>query len=269
MVELSGLVAGGFFCLVSLWFGYRATTAATLYRSLRGTDPDGSTGLVDGEPVAIEGEVVVDEPADAADRAVDDSTSPIAAYVWRARFPNAGKNVIDFENRELRQGMATFASGIEWGRFAVADGGEAFRVDPEWLAETHDSTALTELTVGGVNGSETFATYLWDSPYLSLDGVPSEPPLDRLTDLIDTHHGDVDLDRYAFESKPIAEGETVAVRGEVDLDRDEPLVRGSDDTPLVISDRGFDTLRSELGNGLLKYGSLSMASLAVASVFLI
>lgn len=82
--------------------------------------------------MTVEGTVAVDEEAPTSDRATDGQTSPIAMYVWRAAFARSGRTVVDFENRETRQARATFASGVEFGSFAVATGSgdvRSIRVD--------------------------------------------------------------------------------------------------------------------------------------------
>lgn len=264
MVELFGVAVFVFVFPWSLWFGYRTVTAATLYRSLQGDASDSSGGLVAGETVAIEGTVDVDEPPDTAERAVDGVDSPIAAYVWRARFPRTGANAIDFENRELKQGKSTFASGIEPGTFTVADSGQEIRVDPEWLVERHEATELSELSVGGVNSSRSFHTYLWDSPYVHLTGDATEIPLDRMPAVVAKHDSSVDLDDYYLQSKAIRDGDTLAVRGTVVIDRGEPTIRGTGETPLGISDRGFEGLGADLRTRTIRSGFSSVALLAVA-----
>lgn len=268
MVELADVVLALFFLLVSLWFGYRAATAATLYRSLSGIDSDGTTVIVDGEPAAIEGTVIVDEAATASERVVADTESPVALYVWRASFANVGRTVVDFKNRELKRSKSTFASGIESGTFRITTGSREVRVEPNWLAESHGGTKLSELTVGGVDRNRTFHTYLWDSPHVHLAGNSTEVPLGRLRGVVNEPDSNVSLDDYYLESRAVSDGDPLTVCGEVRITQGVPTIRGTDKTPLVISDRGFDGLSSTLRAKVVKYGFLS-ASLLALGAFLV
>jgi len=263
MVEMQDVWVVLLFSPAVIWCGYRATNAARLYWSLSGIDLSGPTKLVDGEPTAIEGDVAVDDPAHAGERATDDADAPIAMYVWRTRFQKAGNNKIDFRNREIKPSMSTFASGVESGTFEVADGERAARVDPGWLVDAHESTTLSELEVGGIDSSDRLSVYPWDSHYVHLSDDATERPLGRMRGVVDTHNSDVDLDEYHFESKTVPEGETLAVRGEVQIEQGEPVVRGTDETPLFVSDEGFDGLRNALRRRTLKYLSYTGALVAV------
>ncbi|WP_162991533.1 hypothetical protein [Halostella salina] len=255
------LVPGG------LWYGYRAITGARLSQTLSGTAPD--RGVVDGEPATVDGTVVVDEPPEAAETAVGDGDAAVAAYLWRARFPESGDNVVDLEEGEVRPEMATFASGIESGSFAVTDGGRTVRIDPSWLVESHDSPALSAVSVGGITKSDTFSTYLWDSPYVDLSGDTNEVSLDRLAGVVERHNDGVDLGEYSLQSRAIREGDTLQVRGEVRVEGGDPVVRGTDGTPLLVSDRGFDAHAGDLRVSAAKYGLGSLVMLGFVAALLI
>lgn len=269
MVELADVVLSIFFLTVSLWFGYRAMTAATLYQSLSEVESDSSTAIVDGEIGTIKGKVIVDEAATAGERIVDGTESPIAMYVWRARFPNTGRTLIDFKNRELKRSKSTFASGIEAGTFKITNDSREVRIDSSWLAEAHGGTKLSELTVGGIDRNRTFHTYLWDSLYVHLTRDSTEVPLNRLRGVVTKHNSSVDLDEYYIESKAVSEGETLAVRGEIRIVQGSPVIRGTDEIPLVVSDRGFDRLCNKLRTRAVKYGFVSVSLLALGVFFVL
>lgn len=265
MVELFDIAVALFALPGSLWLGYRTLRTVRLSRILSGTESDTTVALSTGESTAIEGEVIVDEPAMEADRATNGTESPVGMYLWRARFPRSGSNYYDFDEGEWKQRMATFASGIECGTVTVSDGRQRVRVDLEWLIETHESPALDTVAVDGVIKNDTFSTYLWDSPYLHLSGETYETSLDRLRGVI-SYNTDVDLTTHSFESRAVPEGTVLTVHGELHIDQGEPVIRGTDETPLLVSDRGFDAHRSTLRIQSIKNGVFSLLLLAIVLV---
>ncbi|MEF8937357.1 MAG: hypothetical protein V5A32_05320 [Halovenus sp.] len=270
MVEPTEIFLGSVVLVVALWYGYRALSAGLLSRSLSGTDSYSSTGMVDGETAAVEGEVIVDEPVDTAGMDLTTVDTPLAALVWRGKYPESGNDyTIDFENRSLERKMQTFASGIESGTFRIDDGRQQITVDPGWLAETHDSAALSELSLEGVQTSTPLSNRTWASPSIHLTDHVSERTFDETDGLVDEDVADADPSRHYFESKAISEGDTLAVRGEVQIDQGEPVIRGTEETPLAISDTGFDGLGADLRGQMIKYGALLVSLLAVSSVLLL
>jgi hypothetical protein len=270
MVEPVALGFGVVVAAICLWFGYRVLTAVALYRALSATDSYSATGIVDGETAAIEGNVVVEEPAALSERAVPDTTNPIGAFVWRILRPKRGNEYeIDFENRTLEQKTQTVEDGIEWGRFAVDDGHESIRVDPSWLAETHDSTSLSDASLSGLQSSSTISNRTWASPYMFLNDCATETTLDEMGDIVEADETDATLRRQRFESKAIPEGQSLAVRGEVTVEQGDPVIRGTEETPLAISDRGFGGLGSNLKRQVAKYGLMALVLLPVAVLLLL
>lgn len=119
---------------IALGHGYRVLTALLVCRSLPPGDADGPPSFVDGESVALTGELVVEEPVETADAAVENPDRPVGAYLWRSRFPDNTNSDLTIEEWGWeRQHWHTFASGVEWGRFGVDVGGRTVRVDPSWL----------------------------------------------------------------------------------------------------------------------------------------
>lgn len=55
----------------------------------------------------IEGDVMVEEPPDMAERTVDPTDGAVGAYVWRARGPN------------INNGRSKLGSGLEGGNSAL------------------------------------------------------------------------------------------------------------------------------------------------------
>lgn len=266
MVQVNEVAFGVVTLAIGLWFGYRAAVTARLYRSLSGVDPYQSAGAVEGETAAVEGEVVVDEPVGAGG-ALTDADAPVGAFVWRVRSPERG-NEFTIDSDGIAREMDTYESGVESGAFAIVDGGREIRVDLDRLAAEHDSTALSKLSLEGFQTSTPLSDRTWDSPYLHLEEYTELMSLDE-TDLVDEAEADLDPAGFSFESKAVPEGTRLAVRGEVAVEQGEPVIRGTDDTPLALSDRGFDGLGSDLRVRIGKYGALAVLLLGTAALLLL
>ena len=268
MVTVAVAVVGGALTLLCLYYAYRLANSLRLFRSLAGVTPDSSPTLADGERVTVEGVVTVEEEAPASDYATDGLTAPVGMYVWQAAFPRSGQRVIDVENWTTRQARATFASGVESGSFTVATGSGEVRVDPSWLRETHDADRLAEVRPVGFLPSRTWHVYLWNSPYVQLADHSTEMPLERLRSVVDDDP-DVDLHDDLFLSKAVVEGSRLTVHGELSVGAGPPTIRGTDDTPLFVSDGGVDAVRRSLRRRALTYGLYLVlaAAATVVSVF--
>jgi hypothetical protein len=259
------LVAIAVLAAVALVYGYRALTALLVYRSVPSGQSDGRSELVDGEQVALTGELVVDEPVETGDAAVADADRPVGAYLWRARLP-------DNQNSDLtirdwgweRQHWHTFASGVEWGEFGLTVDGQTVHVDPSWLRESSGSDPLSDLTLGGVTNTERLSTYLWDRWHTFLRGRTEHRSFRHFAGHVRRDNDGVDLDRYLLEARPLLAGTTVSVSGELRVEQGAPVLRGTDATPLLLSDQGFDEHRGWLREQILRRGAVAAVVLAVA-----
>lgn len=272
MSPVATIVFGGAITLICLYCTSQLTNIVLLYRSLRGATPDDQPATADGEPVTVEGTVSVDEEAPHSDVATDGHDAPIAMYVWRAAFKrNNGVRVIDLRNRETKQARSTFASGIESGSFAIATGRRDVRVDPSWLRDVHDATRLPDVRPVGFLPSKPWHTYLWRSPYVHLRDGLSEMSLERVRSVIDADP-EIDLTEDFFESKAVPEGIQLTVYGELTVEQGTPMIEGTEDTPLVVSDGGIDGVRRDLQWTALKYvvivalGTILVAPLVLAEL---
>jgi len=263
MVDLLPTGFGVLMLANALWFGYRATTVGTLYRSVSASEKDVSSSLAGGETVAIEGTVSVESPPPLSSDLSTDGDRSIGAYVWRL------KEHEDYQyelGEDDQSHMITYDSGVESGTFVVDDGQHAFRVDTDWLAEAHDSSDISTVS------SEWWLSTLlskrsWISPYVNLDEHRTVSPLAELADNFDVDEDGESQDKY-IETKVILDGEQLAVRGEVGVEQGDLVLRGSDETPLAISDQGFDAFSSSLRRQFLKYGLASGGFAAIASLSL-
>ncbi len=266
MVDSTPLLLGSVFGAIGLWSGYRALRTLLLTRSISGADSYSSTGMVDGETAAVEGEVIVDEPLDVAAPPTETGGS-LAGFLWRASYPKTGNEyTVDFENRSIQRKTQTFASGFETEPFKLDDGAQKITVDPTWLGETHSTTPLSELSATGVKTSSPLSNSTWESPYIHLTEHRSKHSFDEIPELVGE---DSTPRQHYFESKAIHDGDQLAVRGELQIDQGEPVIRGTEETPIALSDEGFDGFGADLKRQLLKYGVSSVALLAVSTVLLL
>jgi hypothetical protein len=250
---------------VALVHGYRLLTGLLALRSLPAAARDSPLPIVDGESVAVTGELVVDEPVATAEAAVENSDRAVGAYLWRTRFPDNTNSDLTIQDWGWEdQHWHTFASGIESGRFGIAADGRTIRVDPSWLHEASGGDTLGNLEIGGVTNSERLSNYLWDSWYVFLRNRTEHRSLRHFAGHVDRHNDDVNLDRYLLEARPLLDGTTVSVSGELRIEQGEPILRGTDERPLMVSDSGFDGHRRWLRRQALQNGAIAMGLVGVA-----
>lgn len=258
------LVVFAFLMLVASIHGYRTLTALLVIRALPSTDTDKSS-IVNGEPAAITGELVAEEPVETGDAAVENVDHPVCAYVWRTRLPDNTNSKLTISDWGWeRQNWHTFASGIEWGRFCVDVDGQKVRIDPTWLDKTTNSDTLEDLELGGITSTQRFSVNLWNSWYTYLRNCIEHRSLSRFAGLVQRHNDSVNLDRYLLEARPLFEGTTVNISGEIHVDQGEPILQGTDENPLLLSDQGFNGHRSWLWQQVLRKGILVSGLLVVA-----
>ena len=259
------LIAIAILGAIALVYGYRALTAYLIFRALPSNEADGPSEIVDEATVALTGEIEVKQPVESGDAAVENADKAVGAYLWRARLPdNTNSDLTIDEWGWERQHWHTFASGIEWGHFGVNANGQTVRIDPSWLREKTDSEPLTELTLGGITNTERLSTYLWDRWYTYLRDQIEHRSFREFVGYVQRHNDDVDPDRYLLEARPLLDGTPVSVSGEVHVEEGEPILRGTSDTPFLLSDAGFDEHRRWLRQQILRKGLVAVGLLAVA-----
>ncbi|MFW5956380.1 MAG: hypothetical protein ACOCQY_03145 [Halorhabdus sp.] len=260
LVVIAGLVA------IALVYGYRALTALLVVRSTPIEDPSPSRLDVEGERVALTGELIVEDPVETGQAAVPDADRPVGAYVWRARLPDNTNGDLTIEDWGWeRQHWHTFASGIEYGRVSVAADGRTVPIDLSWFETAIEADALSDLELGGITNTERLSTYLWDSRYHYLRNRTEHRSFRWFAAYVQRHNDGVDLDRYLLEARPLIDGHTVSVSGELRIEAGQPILCGTDETPLLISDQGFDGHRRWLRQQALRNGGV-FAGLSVAAI---
>ncbi|MFC6974459.1 hypothetical protein ACFQL1_06910 [Halomicroarcula sp. GCM10025709] len=250
--------------MVVLAHGYRTLTALSVLRSLPSAGTD-TPPFIEDETVTVTGKLVVETPVRTAEAAVEGANRAVGAYLWRARFPdNTNSNLTIEDWGWEHQRWHTFASGIEWGRFSVAVDGQNIRIDPTWLREATETESLENLEIGGITKPDRFSVYLWDSWYTFLRDSTEHRSFKRFAGHVQRHNDGVDLDRYLPETRPLLEGTTVNVSGKVQFERGDPVLRGSNESPLLLSDGGFNGHRRWLRRRALRKGTLITGLLVVA-----
>lgn len=266
MVDYGQLAIGIVAVAVGLWFGYKVALAARQYAALSGTEPSASSGVADGEATTIEGQVVVDEPAEeagteqASGRALAEPENPLALLVWRIRRVR-GNVRFSVGSSGRRRSDTTLATGIEPGAFRVETGSNDVRVDPEWLLANHSTDETGSLG----------APDPWSSPYIHLKNHTEDVAVEGGSGLpgsLDLGTGSIQFgDSERFQSKAIPEGERVVVHGETRVEGGETVIGGSDDTALVVSDQPIEGLVSGLRYQALKSAAIGTAFLAAGVYF--
>ncbi|MEA1932511.1 MAG: hypothetical protein U9O06_13330 [Euryarchaeota archaeon] len=242
--------------VVSSVHGYRLLAGLFVLRSLPSTETNELT-IVDGEPAALTGELVVEAPVETGEAAVETATRPVGGYLWRARLPdNTNSDLTISEWGWERQHWHTFASGIEWGRVGVDIDGRTVRIDPGWLVETTGGDEIAELEIGGITNTQRFSVNLWNSWYTYLRNSLEHRSFRRFAGHVQRHNDDVNLDRYLLEARPLCEGTTVSVSGELRIEQGEPVLHGTAERPFLVSDQGFDGHRRWLRRQVLRKRSV-------------
>jgi len=251
VVGLGEALLGIVFGLVILWALHRLSVIGRAALALRGAETTDIYQYEDGQQVAINGQVIVDEAAPLAERIFDSVDEPIGAYSWHAWFPDVSRNTYDFERGELRNSRNTFASGFEAGSVAIKTGGQPLEIDFARFESVYDPDRLSGLEIGDPRSNTSLPTFMtrhvWDSLYVSLSAVTGDCSMTRLADVVDLHRHDVDTDEFNIEGRGIAAGQELFVHGELQVRNGEYTIVGTDTTPLIISDTG----RTGYLNGLL------------------
>lgn len=273
MVETGEVLLGGVLAVVGVWAVYRLSVVGRAVLALRGTPTSETTRLADGQTVAVEGPVFVDEPAAVADRLFDPGVETVGAYIWHAWFHNAGRYTYDFDRGELRQDRNTFASGLAAGRVGVTTGGQTLYVDLSWLRQAYDSDTLADLEVGNPASNAKLPAVLtrrvWDSVYVSLESTAGDCSIDRLTDVVDLYRDDVATDEFGVESRGITAGQQLFVHGKLRVTEGEYSIVGTDETPLLVSDTGREGLARQLRWRALKYVLSLLVAVGLGAVFVL
>jgi hypothetical protein len=259
--------------IVCVWAVHRLTVVGNAALTLRRTSIVDATQLEDGQPVAVDGRVFVDDSAPVAERLFDPTAGTVGAYLWQAWFADTGRYTYDFDRGELRRGRNTFASGFESGRWGVTTDGSEMYVDLSWLEQIYDAEALPDLEVGNPMSNAKLPTvvtrYVWDGVYVSLDSTISDCSMDRLTDIVNLYRDDVAADEFHLESRGITDGQELFVCGELRVQAGDVSIIGTDETPLLISDDGREGLKRQLLWRGLKYSLALVGALALGALFVL
>jgi hypothetical protein len=271
MIGIPELLLGIVFGAVGIWAIHRLSVVTRIALALRRAATNETTQFTDGKAVAVEGTVFVDESAPVADRLFDPDVGTVGAYLWHAWFPDNGRYTYDFDQSEFRQGRNTFASGLEVGRIGVTASGQSLNIDFSWLDQVYETDTLSELEVGDPTSNAklpAIATrYIWDGSYVSLTSTEGSCSVDRLTDIVAQYRDDVATDEFTVGARGIAAGRRLFVHGELHEEDGKYVIRGSDETPLLVSDTGREGLVRQLRWRVLKYVLALLAAAGLGALF--
>lgn len=219
MVDPVTTAAGGVLFATSVQLGRQAITAGMLYRSVSTPEDDPSTPA-DGETGAVEGTENVRDPPELADRLPADGEASIGAYVWRLRTSESFAHNLDAETPGADMNVITYASGLESGTFTVDDDRRTVRVDTDWIAGKYETSDITIMSPDRQSWGQ--QKRCWASPHVNLDEHWIFASVADMDDVFDGDAaGECSDDEY-FESRAILDGETLAVRGAVTIERGTP-----------------------------------------------
>lgn len=265
MSLLVGLVLGIGALAYALFLAYRAYWAGRAYLSLQIGADEQSGAFHDGETRTVRGRVETIAPAPCAEFLAGTDRAPIV--VWRLR--RGGRESLS-ASFDADRGARTTASGIAVGRFRIDDGQREIEVDPEWIASRYGTGDLRALDESDLSGRGPWSKFAWTTPYVDLqaergvawlDDVDSVPP--ELRDAI----GD-GLDRYQLQAKYVSPGEQLTVHGAVEVRQGVPVLGGSAETPMSISDRPPAGARDHLRNRASKVAAYAAVLLVAGTGFL-
>lgn len=237
------------------------------YLSLTTGEGSSSFAFAKGETATISGELVVDEIAPTSEYLVTAEDRP-GLIVWRVR---RGKQS-QFDKRLGSEGdWMTNEAGIIAGELRIDNGHQEIRIDPEWIVTRHRNKNVTSLTESDLKGRGPWSSQAWESPYVYLnrhqhsyqlneDDVLPREVRSRLSG---------ELDRYQLEVKFLPEGVKTVAHGKLDIEDGVPVLRGSNDQPMVISDHSDVELYEYLRFRALKAGLYASVLFVVAVIFFI
>lgn len=264
---LGFLISGVVSLLGAFWIGYRTVPVRTAYKSITEGGSEATASRDEGAATTVEGTVTVDKPVAVSagdDRFVESADRP-ALVVWRLRRGSRS----GFDDWVGTSGdWKTVASGIEAGSFGLDDGTQTVRVDPTWLLEHRGVTDLSSLTMADLDPYGPWTERAWDSLYVHAIGAQEAFTLAERTVLQPDLRARLadDRYRYQFQLRVVSAGDRLAVHGRIGVDRGDPVLRGADDAPMVISDGGTDALERSVRNQTLKRGAYLVAEFSIAVV---
>lgn len=261
-------LVGVVFCIGSLlaffWFGYRAVITGQTYRSVTAADGGTPTNFVDGNEVTIEGEVVVEESAnEGVDGETAIETASVAILSWEILL-----------GQKETGGWSRVESGLEVGAFAIDTGRETIPIDSTWLREHRGGKELWTLSADDL--SEHSLRQSLESkvgsttPFVYLEGYRDAFTFDEKTVLSPDVHAELGSyqRRYKFEANAVPDGESITVHGTVAIEQGRPVIRGTDEVPMTISDGNPESLGRRLRAQLLETSVYAVGSIAAAGGFL-
>ncbi len=168
---------------------------------------------------------------------------------------------IDVKERTISEAKVGYESGIEFGEFSITNSEGVTKIDPEWLITTHNSIPLSEATISKIPRTISFAPSMWASPYIHLTSTETVHPIDDVVELIASK--DAGGSRYYLESKPIENGTTLTIYGNVRIEDGVPILYGTDTVPLAITEFEPAEFRQYLTRRLIKNGGITLLLLVI------
>lgn len=264
MVEVDTLVVAGVCVLIGGLILSQARSTRERFATIDEVDSADEERLEPGRESTIRGPVRVVEPASPARTEPEIGTDgdPPGLWAWRVRRKRGSGS--------QRNGTRwqTVESGLSVGEFAIDHGWDRVRVDAATLATEDDATDPFDSSTLYL-GTPDESTYLGDldpiNRFLERTGLADEDGIVSDLEVSISVGGKTNWpDKY--QATVISDGDELVVRGELVETADGYVIRGGDETPLVVAtenvDDQRDRLRSKLrlqravGGGLLALGTV-------------
>ncbi|MFH5797618.1 hypothetical protein [Haladaptatus sp. CMAA 1911] len=214
-----------------------------------------------GDTVLLRGDITVDSPPEGSTQLFPAYNPAVGAYLWRISHSD-NLYVIDLKDRTISRTKVGYESGIECGEFSITTNEGTAKIDPTWLIRTHNTIPLSEATISTIPRTISVSPSMWSSPYIHLTSTETVHEIEDVIDLIESK-GDR-ARQYYVQAKPIENGTTLTVYGNLRIEDGTPVLYGTDALPLAVTDQESTEFRRYLTRRLVKYGVLAPLLVVVA-----
>lgn len=248
----------------------KSASTFEMYRTLSTANEATARGVLDGsDDAVITGTLRVREPVELP--VANTAGKPVGLYKWRLQEKKKRrKKTSGNRNRgNKRQEKTTWQSsgwGLEHGKITVDDGTDELAIDPTELNQRYDKTDSERRVNKGPFGRTaiSFDSQTIEQKFDDFTTVPQ-----RLSNFLQENDAVGDESREKkLQLHYLTDGDSVMVRGAVDVVRGTPTIGGGEATSMMLSDRDPDELASDLFQKTIIFGGLALFLFAFGGYFL-
>ena len=247
----------------------KSASTFEMYRTLSTANEDTARGVLDGsDDAVITGTLRVREPVELP--VANTASQPVGLYKWRFQEKRTrSRSQRKRRSRPGKRSKTTWSSngwGIEYGSIAVDDGTGELAIDLTELNQRHDQTDSERRYKKGPFGRTAIS---FDSQTIKQKFEDSTAVPQRLSNFLQENDAVGDESREKkLQLHYLTDGDSVMVRGAVDVVRGTPTIGGGEATSMMLSDRDPDELASELFQKTVIFGGLALFLFAFGGYFL-